>query len=202
MEGYFYGVLDVYFAMMTTPDTATSAPMYDDPEVLAKSIEVTITPSYREGKLSASNVTVRNLKRVDTYAVKLNVDKIPHDKMAKIMGRKLDGNGVQLITGSANAPYVAIGFACTLDDGTKECWWMYKGNFAELSKTAKTDGEKLEYQTPTIEGVFVRRQDNDALAAVVDSADDTVPETVFEQWFSEVYEPMPGEPPAPEGPEA
>lgn len=191
-EGYFYGVLDIYCAMMTTQDNATNPPVFDEPEVLAKSIEVTITPAYREGKLSASNVSVRNLKRVDTYSVKLNVDKIPHQILAKILGRAQDGNGVQLISGSSNAPYVAIGFACTLDDGTKEFWWLYKGTFAELTKTAKTDSEKLEYQTPSVEGVFVRRQDNDVLAAVVDSADKTVPEEVFAEWFDKVYEPIPG----------
>lgn len=192
-QGYFYGVLDVYAAMMKNSDTATGAPTYETPEVLAKSIEVTISPSYREGKLSASNVTVRSLKRVDTYTVKLNVDKIPYKMMGKMMGRTLDGNGVQVITGSANAPYMAIGFACTLDDGTKEYWWMYKGSFAEISKSAKTDGDKLNYQTPTIEGTFIRRQDNDALAAVVDSADKSVPEAVFAEWFKKVYEPAPAQ---------
>lgn len=48
MEGYYYGILDVYYAIMKTEDTAAAAPTYEDPEVLAKSIEVTITPAYRD----------------------------------------------------------------------------------------------------------------------------------------------------------
>ena len=48
MEGYFTGILDLYYAPMTTEDTSSAAPVYDDPKVLAKSIEVTITPTYRE----------------------------------------------------------------------------------------------------------------------------------------------------------
>ena len=66
MEGYFYGILDIYYAPMTTEETSTTAPTYDTPKVLAKSIEVTVTPAYREGKMHASNATVRNVKRVDT----------------------------------------------------------------------------------------------------------------------------------------
>ena len=96
---------------MTTEETSTTAPTYDTPKVLAKSIEVTVTPAYREGKMHASNATVRNVKRVDTYTVSLNVDKIPHAVLAKLLGRKEDSNGVQIIKGGNKPPYVAIGFA-------------------------------------------------------------------------------------------
>lgn len=170
MEGYFYGILDIYYAPMTTEETSTTAPTYGTPKVLAKSIEVTVTPAYREGKMHASNATVRNVKRVDTYTVSLNVDKIPHAVLAELLGRKEDSNGVQIIKGGNKPPYVAIGFACTLDDDSKELWWLYKGTFSEPTKTAKTDADAIEYQTPTIEGVFIRRMNDDALAAVVDTA--------------------------------
>ena len=76
MEGYFTGILDLYYAPMTTEDTNSAAPVYDTPKVLAKSIEVTITPTYREGKLQASNATVRNQKRIDTYTVSLHVETV------------------------------------------------------------------------------------------------------------------------------
>ena len=97
MEGYYYGILDVYYAIMKTEDTATAAPTYEDPAVLAKSIEVTITPAYREGKLYASNATVRDKKKIDSYGVKLNVDKIPAAVLNAILGRIKDKNGVQII---------------------------------------------------------------------------------------------------------
>lgn len=188
MEGYFYGVLDVYYATMTTEDTATSAPVYDTPKVLAKSIELTITPAYREGTLHASNATVRNVRRIDTYGVSLNVDKIPQAALAELLGRTVDSSGVQIIKGSNQPPHVAIGFACTLDDGSKELWWLYKGTFSEPTKTARTDADAIEYQTPTIEGTFVRRMNDDALAAIVDTANEDIGEDVESGWFTEVYE--------------
>lgn len=188
MEGYFYGVLDLYYAEMTTQDTSTSAPVYGEPAVLAKSIEVTITPSYSEGKLYASNATVRNERRIDTYAVSCNVDKIPAGVIAKLMGREVDANGVQIIKGGNVPATVALGFACTLDDGNKELWWLYKGTFSELAKTAQTDGESREYQTPTIEGTFVRRMNDDALAAVVETGVEGVGASVESGWFTKVYE--------------
>ncbi len=187
-EGYYYGVLDVYYAKMKTDDTTTAAPTYETPEVLAKSIEVAITPNYREGKLYASNATVRDKKKIDSYGVKLNVDKIPSAKQEAILGREKDKNGVQIIKGGNEPLKLAIAFALTLDNGEKELWWLYKGQFAEPSVTGKTDADKFDYQTPTIEGTFIRRVYDDALAAVVETGVTGVGATVATKWFTEVYE--------------
>lgn len=196
MEGYFTGILDLYYAPMTTEDTSSAAPVYDTPKVLAKSIEVTITPTYREGKLHASNATVRNQKRIDTYTVSLHVDKVPYDVTSEILGRSVDGNGVQIIKGGNTPPNLALGFACTLDDGSKELWWLYKGTFSEISKSASTEADAIEYQTPTIEGTFVRRMNDDALAATVETSAEGIGADVETSWFTTVYE----EEPVTEGP--
>lgn len=188
-EGYFYGVLDIYYALMFAEETATTAPKYGTPAVLAKTIEVGITPNYKEGKVYASNTATRNEKRVNTYTVSLNLDKIPITKLRELLGRATDKNGVQLIKDNQVAPNVAIAFAITLDDGSKELWWLYKGKFAEPGRTAKTEGESIEYQHPTIEGVFVRRSNDHNLAAIVDTSDKTVAESVATDWFQAVYEP-------------
>lgn len=188
MEGYYYGILDVYYAIMKTEDTATAAPTYEVPAVLAKSIEVTITPAYREGKLYASNATVRDKKKIDSYGVKLNVDKIPADVLNTILGRVKDKNGVQIIKGGNEPVRLAIGFALTLDNGEKELWWLYKGQFAEPSVIGKTDADKFEYQTPNIEGTFIRRIYDDALAAVVETGVTGVGASVATSWFTAVYE--------------
>ena len=142
MEGYYYGILDVYYAIMKTEDTATAAPTYEVPAVLAKSIEVTITPK----------------------------------------------NGVQIIKGGNEPARLAIGFALTLDNGEKELWWLYKGQFAEPSVIGKTDADKFEYQTPNIEGTFIRRIYDDALAAVVETGVTGVGASVATSWFTAVYE--------------
>lgn len=187
-EGYFYGVLDIYVALMTGNDSQYVRPTYGSPEVLGKTIEATITPNYKEGKVYASNVATRNEKRVDSYTVSLNLDKIPYAMREKIFGREKDSNGVQVIKGNQVAPYVAIMFALTLDDDSKELWVLYKGKFAEASQTGHTDSDSMTYQHPTIEGTFVRREYDNALGAVAATADEGVMETVETNWFTQVYE--------------
>ena len=46
----------------------------------------------------------------------------------------------------------------------------------------------MEYQTPTLEGTFVRRVYDDALAAVVETGGEDIGESVESGWFTQVYE--------------
>ena len=187
-EGYFYGILDIYFALMTGTDSPSSKPTYGTPEVMGKTIEATITPNYKEGKVYASNVATRQEKRVDSYTVSLNLDKIPYAIRKKLLGRYEDMNGVQIVKGSQQAPFVAIMFALTLDDGSQELWTLYKGKFAEPTQVGHTDSDTMTYQHPTIEATFIRREYDDALAAIAATADQNVMQTVQAGWFSSVYE--------------
>lgn len=188
-EGYFYGVLDIYFAVMTGEDSAAAAPTYGAYQVMGKTIQATITPQYKEGKVYASNVATRNERRVDSYQVSLNLDKIPYAVRKVLLGREEDNNHVQVIRGTQIAPNVAIAFALTLDDGSEELWTLYKGKFSEPTQSAQTDADSISYQHPTIEATFVRREWDNALAAVAATADASVPASVRADWFEEVYEP-------------
>lgn len=188
-EGYFYGILDIYFALMTGEDSPKARPTYGEYEVMGKTIEATITPNYKEGKVYASNVATRNERRVDSYTVSLNLDKIPYAVREKVLGRFKDANGVQIIKGGQVAPHVAIAFALTLDDGSLELWTLYKGKFSEPAQTGHTDSDNMTYQHPTIEATFVRREYDNALAAIAATADSSVSESVRTGWFEQVYEP-------------
>ncbi len=189
MEGYYTGVLDIYYALMTTEETATTEPEYGTPKVMGKTIEVTVTPNYKEGSVYASNVATRNEKRINSYTVSVNVDKLPFEVREELLGRTADVNGVHIITGGQKAPIVAIGFAITLDDASKELWWLYKGTFAEPTTTGHTDSDSMTYQHPTIEGTFVRRENDDALAAVADTTALTDESAITAaSWLQAVYE--------------
>lgn len=190
MEGYYYGVLDVYYALMTNDESATVKPQYGVYKSMGKTVEITVTPNYKEGKFHASNVATRSERRVDSYTVSINIDKIPYDVRKELLGRTEDTNGVQIIKGAQKAPNVAIAFALTLDDDSRELWTLYKGKFSEHSQTGHTDSDTMTYQQHTIEATFVRREYDDALAAIVATADASVSQTVVNDWFQTVYDPV------------
>lgn len=187
--GEFTGVLDVYVAKRKTADTAGTAPTYDAPRVLGMGIEVTITPTYKEGELSASNRVVRKRKRVERYTVKVNMANVKPEDKNYVLGRATDANGVVIVGGDTEDVECAIGLCRTKDNGEKELWWLYRGVFSEGDSTGKTETTgSYEYQTQTLEAVCDRRICDGHLAAVVDSDDPTVPASVVEKWFEAVYE--------------
>lgn len=186
--GYFYGIADVYIAFMTTPDAVGAAPAYGTPEVLGKSIEVGLKPRYREGRLDASNTVVRRKKKIDGYDATLNLDDIASALQAKMFARTADAKGVQSLTGDADPAKCALGLCFTRDNGHRELWWLYKGEFYEPEKSGKTDSDKIEYQTPKVEGAFDRRINDHKLCAILDEDAPTADAATATGWFSKVYE--------------
>ena len=185
--GYYEGVTDVYYALMTTEDGPNTAPVYGDPVCAAKTIEIQVAPNYLEKKVYASNVATRRESRVETYTVTLNADQVIPSVRKVLLGREAGADGVELIKGVNKAPYVAILFAITLDDDTKEYWCLYKGKFQEPSNTHHTKNDGDSYQHPSLVATFVRLENNDALAAVASEAGGS--SAANETWFNAVYQP-------------
>lgn len=188
MQGVYTGMLDVYAAKILSDDKANAKPTYGAPVCVGAGIEVTITPSYREGKLDASNVVARRQKTIASYGVTMHTDVIDPAMQAYLTGRTTDANGVQVIDGQQESGGVAIAFVRTKDNGKKEYWWLLKGQFSEATVTAKTSTDSVEYQTPSLEGTFDRRICDGRLATVADEDDARIPGTVFKNWLSAVYD--------------
>ncbi|MEG1358379.1 MAG: hypothetical protein RSE23_01820 [Clostridia bacterium] len=189
--GYFYGVTDVMIAFMTTPDSSATPPVYGKPQVLGKSIEIGLKPRYREGRLDASNTVVRRKKKIDGYDVSLNLDDISASLQNQMFARTVDASGVQILTGQSDPAKCALGLCFTRDNGHREMWWLYKGEFYEAEKSGKTDGEKMEYQTPKVEGAFDRRLNDNRLCAIADEDSAGLAANVAANFFNAVYEDSP-----------
>lgn len=193
VRGYYTGMMDVYIAKMTTPDTTEKAPTYDTPKVLGMGIQVTVSPQYREGSLYASNVAVRRRSEIDRYNVTINVDTVTHDMLAYALDRKADNKNVQIIGGTPTEQEYALGFVRTKDNGKAEYWWLLRGRLVEGEAAAATSNDGITYQTPTLTGTFDRRRYDNNLAVVADSDNSEITEDVFSGWFKTVYEPNKGE---------
>ena len=187
-EPYFEGMLDVYAASMITEDSPAAAATYEDFQLMGMGISVKITPKYKEGTRYASNKKVRNKKVLEAYEVELGLDKIRAEIRSKMDGRKRDAKGVELL-GASNPKPMAIAFALTLDDGSRELWQLYKGAFETVAVEGKTSEDKFEYQDHAAKAVFDRRLNDNHLGAVVMDNDAAVSADVIKNWFTKVYEP-------------
>ena len=174
------GVGDIY-AVMSTEDTGTSAPVYGTPDLIAEAVDFSLTPNYAETTKSASNRTIRKLKRLTTVDFSATIPRITPAMRQRYFGRVVDGNGGELIS-DALAPLCAIGVCITRDDDTKFMVWLLKVRLNEGALSAKTreDGT-IEYQDQTIEGSGVKlsymwTDSEDATHSVVMYAADTADE--------------------------
>ena len=150
------GVGDIYAALMTTEDTGTSAPVYGDVDLIAEAVEFSLTPNYAETTKSASNRTIRKIKRLTTVDFSATIPRITAAMRQRYLGRVVDGNGGELVA-DALAPNCAIGFCITRDDDSSLMGWLLKVrlNEGDLSGKTREDGT-IEYQDQTIEGSGVK----------------------------------------------
>lgn len=187
-EAYFDGTADIYYAQMQTADAPQAAPTYEDFQLMGMSVDIKVTPKYKEGTRYASNRKVRNKRVLDGYEMEFSLDKVRAAIRSKIEGRQKDQNGVEILGASDPLP-AAVAFGLTLDDGTMEMWQLYRGVFESVEVEGKTAEDKFEYQDHKVKAVFDRRLSDGRLGAVVESGDKAVPEDVIKNWFTKVYEP-------------
>jgi len=150
------GVGDIYAALMNTEDTGTSAPVYGDVDLIAEAVDFSLKPNYAETTKSASNRTIRKIKRMTTVDFSATIPRITPAMRQRYFGRVTDANGGELVA-DALAPLCAIGFCVTRDDDTCLMGWLLKLRLSEGEISAKTreDGT-IEYQDQTIEGSGVK----------------------------------------------
>lgn len=186
--GYYDGVLDLYYALISTPDSAAAKPTYGTPAVMSKTVNVTITPRYREASKYASNSRVRNMHLLDGYDVTVAADQVPAAVRRAILGRSVDSKGVEKLDGSADQPYCALGFALTKDNGYKTLFWLYKGKWNEIEVSGDTQTDAVEYKDVALTGSFDRRIFDNLVGMTVDTDDPDADAAVIAGWFSSVYE--------------
>lgn len=154
--GLFNGVGDIYLAMMTKEGTETEKPTFTKPMVAAEGVELGLTPVYAEGSQSASNRTVRKVKTLMGYDVRIAYPRMLATIRDYILAHTRDAKGGSVM-GDQLQPYVAVGIKETRDDGTCSMRWIYKVRFNEQNVDAKTAEEgTIAYQIPVLEGSAVR----------------------------------------------
>ena len=184
-EGVPIGVRNPHIAIMNNPDIDEKD--YALPIKIAKAISLKVDPKVNSATLYADDGPSETASSLGEIDVELEIDKLTSDKQALILGSKKDSNGVLLGSADDLPPYLALGFQVPTTGGFKFTW-LYKGKFEPVSEEYKTQGDKVDFQTPKVKATFIKRACDNRWKASVSNGDDGVPESVFNNWFNAVYD--------------
>ncbi|MEJ8546630.1 major tail protein [Brevibacillus borstelensis] len=187
-KGVRVGLNDVHYAIMKDDET------YEIPKKLAGAIQAKISPKSNKETLYADDQAYEVATSLGDIELELNVADIPSEVLRDLLGHTINADGVLIKSSEDNAPYVALGFRSKKSNGKYRYTWIYKGKFQPEDQEFATKEDKPKFQTPTISGTFLPREDNKRWQAQVDEDDTGVKQEVIDNWFKAVYEETPPTP--------
>lgn len=152
------------FAPIST-DVAGSLPTYGTGVVVGKAMEAGVTINRSDSKLYADDDVAESDKSFLSGAIKLGVDDIDNIARVVMLGsqsKTVDTIDVIRDAATYGVPLGGFGYyRIRKKNGVRSirAFWYPKTQWVEPSEEAKTKGENIEWQTPTIEGEIFKAKD-------------------------------------------
>ncbi len=178
IEGTITGVRNVYFAYMKDDGT------YDTPKKISDTMTVSLKPTVATGSLAGDNAIRKTVSKLTKITLTTELNEIPLEDKATMYGHKYE-KGQELVTLSDVAPYMAVGFEYTKDNGASRYVWLYKGKAQPYDVSTDTDGVSIKFATPSITFEFVYNDEGNIKYTLDTDSQDYLKEKA-EKWFNEV----------------
>lgn len=156
-SGQFIGIQKLHVAEVLTDvpgGVTTYGSMLDLGKVL---IQVQVEPVNNEATLYADNQAIDTATVTQERNLTFNTAALPIEYRAYLLGHKIDENGVMHVSKDDTAPYFLIAFQSDKRNGKARFVKYLKCQFAEPSETENTEGESIEYNTPTLTAKAIYR---------------------------------------------
>lgn len=166
---------------LLTSDSPTGV-TYGEVDTLAPAMTVQVTPTQATGTLYGDGVQTENIGKLTGLAVKLEVNKIPIEKRAKILGHTYQ-QGVLVKNASDEAPYIAMGYLIEGTNGYNEYVWLLKGRAQEITSNAQQQSDKINFATDSLNINFIARDYDGHLEFDGDTANSDFTSAQADAWF-------------------
>lgn len=194
------GCDNLVYAIMTTEDTATTAPQYAAVKPALGVISVNINPNASQETLFADDGPYDTATTLGKIDVEINKAELTTENKADLLGHQVDSNGGIVYGDSDIAPWVAIGFRTLKSNGKYRYVWLYKGKFTDPEDNNETKGDSINFQTDTISGQFVKLSNQITINGVkvrpwkyeIDADNKDAKEAAMTSWFDAVQMPAGG----------
>ena len=187
------GMDQLYYAKITEDEVGQET--YGPPIMLAKAIKADLTIDLAEAVLYADDAAAYIIKDFKSGKLSLGVDDIGVTAAQDLTGAMADDNGVLIYAGESEGALVAVGFRALKPDSRYRYFWLYRVKFGIPATNLQTKGDSISFQTPTIEGMVMRRNKPDSRGkhpwkAEATEGDAGVSSDILSGWYAQVYEPV------------
>jgi phi13 family phage major tail protein len=140
-------------------DDSTGSPTYSSGFVISKAMKIGLkwtknsTECYGDDALDDTDQSITG--GTETLAV----TELTHENQSKMLGHAINGNGELVVNSDDIAPYLGRGFYGKVKRNGAYKWravWLTKVQYGEPDDESETQGEKVTFQTPTIEGKIMK----------------------------------------------
>ena len=187
------GLDKLFYAPITEDELGQET--YGTPKVLAKAMTADLSVELNEATLYADDGAAEVVKEFKAGTLSLGVDDIGASVAGDLTGTTIDKNGVVISSSEDGGDPVAVGFRAKKSNGKYRYYWLYRVKFGIPATNLATKGDSITFSTPTIEGTIMRRNREDIFGkhpwkAEVTEGAEGVTQSVIDNWYNEVYEPV------------
>jgi phi13 family phage major tail protein len=175
------GLKDLVYAPVTEGENGDS---WGTPKRLAPALQADLSVTTADGTLYADDAVSEIAKEFVKATLKLGVKDLPPEVTAELLGQEVDDDKVVWAGADDEPPYVAVGFRAKKTGGKYKYVWLLKGKFKVPNESYKTKGESIEFNTPEIEGDFIKASTGKWKADYVGKPDEGAAKT----WLTKVPE--------------
>lgn len=151
------GLNNFWYSKLTEAQDGT--PTYDGAKSFSKAVSCSVSITNNSAKLYADDALAESDTSFQSGTVTLGVDDNREATFADILGHSIDASGEVTYNTNDVAPWVALGrIVVKMVNNVKlyKAMILYKVKFAEPSEDENTQGESLEFSTPSIEGTIAQ----------------------------------------------
>ena len=193
------------YALMTTEDTATAAPVYGEVKSAPGVMSININPNASLATAFFDDGPGDVASTLGNIEVEIQKNVLTSENKADLLGHELDAAGGVVYSDDDTPSWVAIGFRTLKSNGKYRYVWLYKGRFTDPEDNNETKSDSINFQSDTIKGQFVKLTYARTINGKpkrnwkyeIDSDNTTANQAVMDGWFDEVAFPSSAAVPAP-----
>ncbi len=165
------GLRDVHYALLNNDELGVGVD-YASPVSMIGAITANINPNPSTETLFADDGPMDVASTLGNIELELGMSSLPLQVQAVLLGHTWDAVDERLFKGAEDIPpWLAVGFRALKSNGNYRYVWLLKGKFLVPEESHETKGDTVTFQTPTINGAFVRRDYDDRYQIMGDQDD-------------------------------